>query len=256
MAKRPLLSLLQAIYPDEKKDELFARVLCGEVMVDGERVKDPKRPVAPTAELALAGRGFVSRGGEKLDAALAAWDIPVEGKVFLDAGASTGGFTDCLLQRGAARVHAVDVGFNQLAYSLRRDDRVIVHESTNITEVGRLDPPADAAVCDLSFRSLSGVSGSLLALTREHWFVALVKPQFEWKEPPASFDGVVRRREDALAILADTLERIAAEGAHARRLIESPIRGRRGNHEFLALFSETAGPSPEALLESLDQHAP
>jgi 23S rRNA (cytidine1920-2'-O)/16S rRNA (cytidine1409-2'-O)-methyltransferase len=256
VAKRPLLSLLQQTYPDEKKEELFARVLCGEVMVDGERVKDPKRPVAPTAEIMLAGRGFVSRGGEKLDAALAAWQIPVEGKVFLDAGASTGGFTDCLLQRGASRVHAVDVGFNQLAYSLRRDDRVIVHESTNITEVGHLDPPADAAVCDLSFRSLVGVSGSLLALTVERWFIALVKPQFEWKEPSASFDGVVRRREDALSILTDTLERLAAEGAHARRLIASPIRGRRGNYEFLALCSETAGPSPDALVETLDQHAP
>mgnify|MGYP006278879061 CR=1 FL=1 len=255
MAKRPLLSLLQQTYPDEKKDELFARVLCGEVMVDGERVKDPKRPVAPTAEIVLAGRGFVSRGGEKLDAALAAWEIPVAGKVFLDAGASTGGFTDCLLQRGAARVHAVDVGFNQLAYSLRRDERVIVHESTNISEVGHLDPPADAAVCDLSFRSLSGVSGSLLALTGESWFIALVKPQFEWKDPPASFDGVVRRREDALAVLSDTLGRLAAEGAHAHRLIESPIRGRRGNYEFLALFSETEGPSPEGLVEAVDQHA-
>ncbi|MFP4372701.1 MAG: TlyA family RNA methyltransferase [Spirochaetaceae bacterium] len=256
MAKRPLLSLLQRIYPDEEKDELFARVLCGEVVVDGERVRDPKRPTAPTAEIELAGRRFVSRGGEKLEAALSAWDIDVEGKVFLDAGASTGGFTDCLLQRGAERVHAVDVGFNQLAYSLRRDGRVIVHESTNITEVALLDPPADAAVCDLSFRSLSGVSGRLLALSRERWFIALVKPQFEWKDPPPSFDGVVRRREDALAILADTFRRLAAEGAHARRLLASPIRGRRGNDEFLALFSDTPGPSADALIRGLDRHAP
>lgn len=255
MAKRALLSLLQTIYPDEKKDELFARVLCGEVMVDGERVRDPKRSVAPTAAIELAGHGFVSRGGEKLDAALAAWQIPVEGKVFLDAGASTGGFTDCLLQRGAALVHAVDVGFNQLAYGLRRDERVIVHESTNIAEVEHLDPPADAAVCDLSFRSLSGVSSSLLALTLEGWLIALVKPQFEWRDPPASFDGVVRRREDAIAILADTLERLEAEGAYARRIIASPIRGRRGNYEFLVLFNTTAGPSPRALIETIDQHA-
>jgi 23S rRNA (cytidine1920-2'-O)/16S rRNA (cytidine1409-2'-O)-methyltransferase len=252
MAKRPLLSLLQTIYPDEEKAELFARVLCGEVLVDGERVKDPKRPVPAEARVELEGRGFVSRGGEKLDAALEAWRIDVGGKVFVDAGASTGGFTDCLLQRGAARVHAVDVGYNQLAWRLRQDSRVVVHESTNITAVDRLDPPADAAVCDLSFRSLSGVSRSLLALTRERWFIGLLKPQFEWEDAPSTFDGVVRRREDAHRIVAETLTRLAAEGAHPRRLVASPIRGRRGNHEYLVLCTNEPGPEPGELLAGLD----
>ena len=172
MAKRALLSLLQSRFPTETKDELFARVLCGEVFVDGERVKDPKRQVSLDAEVDLESPRFVSRGAEKLEAALDAWEVAVSGKVFLDAGASTGGFTDCLLQRGAALVHAVDVGFNQLDYRLREDERVVVHERTNITAVDRLDPPADVAVCDLSFRSLGGVARRLLALSREGWFIA------------------------------------------------------------------------------------
>lgn len=253
MAKRPLLTLLRTIYPDEKKDELFARVLCGEVFVDGERVKDPKRPVPTDAHVELAGRGFVSRGGEKLDAALAAWEIEVAGKVFLDAGSSTGGFTDCLLQRGAARVHAVDVGYNQLAWRLRQDRRVIVHESTNITAVEHLDPPADGAVCDLSFRSLTGVSRSLLQLTRERRFIALLKPQFEWTDAPARFDGVVRRREDAHRIIAETLTALAAEGVHAQRLMASPVRGRRGNREYLVLCTGEPGPAAADLVGRLEE---
>lgn len=253
MATRPLLTLLRDIYPDQTKDELFARVLCGEVLVDGERVKDPKRRVPTTAHLEIEGRGFVSRGGEKLDAALEAWQVDVAGKVFVDAGASTGGFTDCLLQRGARAVHAVDVGFNQLAWSLRTDRRVIVHESTSILDVTSLAPPADAAVCDLSFRSLSGVSRSLLALSGEKWFIALIKPQFEWRAPPAHFDGVVRDRADVHAILTDSLDRLAAEGAYVHRLMASPIRGRRGNHEYLGLFGTEAGPGVGELITGLDE---
>jgi len=253
MATRPLLTLLRDIYPDRTKDELFAHVLCGDVRVDGERVKDPKRRVATTAHLELAGRGFVSRGGEKLDAALTSWQLDATGKVFLDAGASTGGFTDCLLQHGARAVHAVDVGFNQLAWRLRTDERVIVHESTSILDLTSVDPPADGAVCDLSFRSLTGVSSSLLSLAGEGWFVALIKPQFEWRTAPEHFDGVVRDRGDAHAILADALYRLAAEGAHVQRLMPSPIRGRRGNHEYLALFGRDVGPKVTDLIAALEE---
>lgn len=252
MPTRPLLALLRDVYPDRTKDELFAHVLCGDVRVDGERMKDPKRRVPTTAHLELAGRGFVSRGGEKLDAALTSWQINVTGKVFLDAGASTGGFADCLLQHGARAVHAVDVGYNQLAWSLRTDKRVIVHESTSILDVTSLDPPADAAVCDLSFRSLTGVSRSLLSLAAERWFVALIKPQFEWRTAPEHFDGVVRDRADAHAILADTLRRLSAEGAHVQRLMPSPIRGRRGNHEYLGMFGREAGPAVADLIAGLE----
>ncbi|MFO8064544.1 MAG: TlyA family RNA methyltransferase [Spirochaetota bacterium] len=252
-AGRPLLSLLQTRYPQEGKDQLFARILCGEVLVEGERVKDPKRRVPADAELQLESRRFVSRGGEKLEAALDAWSISVEGRVFVDAGASTGGFTDCLLARGAAYVHAVDVGFNQLAYRLRSDARVNVLESTNITHVRHLDPPADAAVCDLSFRSLSGVAEKLLSLSRESWFIALVKPQFELRNAGESFDGVVRDKAEAHAVLAEVLERLRSEGSPPQRLMASPIRGRRGNHEYLVLCGGEPGPAIGELLEGISE---
>lgn len=255
MAKRPLLTLLRERFPTETKDSLFARVLCGEVVVDGERVKDAKRPVRADASVELESPRYVSRGGDKLEAALTAWQLPVHGKVFLDAGASTGGFTDCLLSHGAAAVHAVDVGYNQLAYRLREDPRVVVHERTNVTEVHSLDPPPDAAVCDLSFRSLAGIARKLMDLTRERWFVALVKPQFEWVDPPDSFDGVVRRREDAHGVLLETLRRLAEDGAPVERLMASPIRGRRGNHEYLALCCGIEKPvaGPEELIAGLGE---
>ena len=113
MSKKPLLRLLSDLYPETSRQELYARVLCGEVLVNGERLKDPKQPVSADAAVAFSRRRYVSRGGAKLDYALRHLDFPVEGKVVLDAGSSTGGFTDCLLQHGAARVFAVDVGYGQ-----------------------------------------------------------------------------------------------------------------------------------------------
>ncbi|MFP4204560.1 MAG: TlyA family RNA methyltransferase [Spirochaetaceae bacterium] len=251
MAKRSLLSILRSRFPDVDKDRLFARILCGEVAVDGEVERDPKRVIPSTAAVELIPARFVSRGGEKLEAAVFAWDIEVRGRVFLDAGASTGGFTDCLLRYGAAAVHAVDVGYNQLAYSLRQNPRVFVHESTNIRSVTTLDPRPDAAVCDLSFRSLRGVAGGLLELTAEGWFIALLKPQFEWRDAPAAFDGVVRDSQYLRRIILETLTGLAEEGAYAHRLLPSPLRGRRGNREYLVLCTDRTGPLPEALLASL-----
>lgn len=222
-------------------------VLCGEVYVSGERVKDPKALVSAGAAVSLSPRRYVSRGGEKLAAALRSWQLPVAGKVFLDAGASAGGFTDCLLQHGAAVVHAVDVGYNQLDFRLRRDPRVVVHERTNILSVQHLEPPADAAVADLSFRSLTGVAAHVLSLTNEGWCVALLKPQFEWREPEEDFAGVVRDPERISSIVRETLERLRAEGAYAERLMPSPIRGRRGNREVLVLLRREPTPPPSDL---------
>jgi 23S rRNA (cytidine1920-2'-O)/16S rRNA (cytidine1409-2'-O)-methyltransferase len=236
MAKRLLLDELVQQYPEYSRKELHAMVLCGEVCVSGECLKDPKVRVKAGTRVSLTPRRFVSRGGEKLEAALEAWKLPVAGKVFLDAGASAGGFTDCLLRHGAAQVHAVDVGYNQLDYRLRQDPRVLVHERTNITSIETLDPPADAAVADLSFRSLAGVAARLLGLARDGWCVCLVKPQFEWREPDADFTGVVQDSTRIAAIVRETLERLWSEGAYTERLMASPISGRRGNREFLALL--------------------
>jgi len=158
----------------------------------------------------------------------------------VDAGASTGGFTHALLLRGASTVHAVDVGYNQLAYTLRADSRVVVHERTNITEISALNPEPHFAVADLSFRSLCGVATHLLGLTSEGWGIVLLKPQYEWRDADSGFDG--RVPEGAVDdIVKDTLNRLAGEGVFAHAFTESPIRGGSGNREFLVLIRDHPG---------------
>ncbi len=253
MAKRvSLLSRLLALHPDSDRESLYARILSGEVYVDEERVLDPRRPVSADAQVAMRDREFVSRGGLKLDFALREWSIEVRGKVFLDAGSSTGGFTDCLLKRGAAFVHAVDVGYNQLAFSLRADPRVILHERVNILSLERLDPPADAAVADLSFRSIVGAARHLLALTREGWLIALVKPQFELRGAKgvirdeghfggaesgeeARFHGVIKDSATREAVVDHVAKALEERGMRVERRLASPITGRKGNLEYLFL---------------------
>ena len=200
--------------------------------MDGERVRDPKRVVAEGSELRFAEKSFVSRGGDKLEHALEVWKIDVKDRTVLDAGSSTGGFTDCLLRRGAAAVHAVDVGFNQMHPGLRADPRVLVRERTNIMSVDSLEPVPLLAVCDLSFRSLRGAARHILALTSSRRLVALVKPQFEWENPGKDFDGVVRAVGDLANILADLADALQNEGVFVADAAESPIRGRSGNREF------------------------
>lgn len=228
-----LLDLLVQLYPETPRERLFGRVLCGDVLVDGEVLRDPKVRVATEAEVVLSSKRFVSRGGFKLDPALEAWGLPVAGRVFLDAGSSTGGFTDALLQRGAQLVHAVDVGTAQLDWKLRADPRVRVLEGTNVMALEALEPRPHAAVADLSFRSLRGAAARILGLTSEGWMVALVKPQFEWKAPPADFQGVVP--DDRLDEILEALDvDLAAEGVRTVARMASAVRGRRGNQEFLA----------------------
>jgi 23S rRNA (cytidine1920-2'-O)/16S rRNA (cytidine1409-2'-O)-methyltransferase len=230
-----LLDLLVSLYPETPRERLFSRVLCGEVVVDGSVLKDPKTAVSAEAEVAFSFKRFVSRGGFKLDPVLEAWDLPVAGKVFLDAGCSTGGFTDALLQRGAALVHAVDVGVGQLDWKLRVDPRVALREGTNIMDLEALDPAPHGAVADLSFRSLRGAAARVLSLTSEGWLVALIKPQFEWVDPPADFQGVVpdHRLEEILSRLEADLR---LEGVVLKERQASAVRGRRGNQEFLGLL--------------------
>lgn len=254
-------------------------------------MRDPAARVARGAVIELQSRPrYVSRGGEKLHAALAAWSIPVQDKVFVDAGASTGGFTDCLLQSGARVVHAVDVGYNQLDYRLRCDSRVIVHERTNLMDLEPLEPPPDAAVADLSFRSLRGAARKLLSLTSAGWGIVLVKPQFELASALKTGSGGRGRRDrgsgygnargatelDAGAALgagvirdADVLREILlrlqrdlrADGVLVKRALSSPLVGRRGNREFLFLIERSeanhagseANHSAESTAQSVEQ---
>lgn len=233
-----LLDRLCDLHPGQTREELLSLVLCGEVRVNGARIRDPREPVGSADTIAIAKDRYVGRGGYKLDHALETWRLAVAGRVVLDAGASTGGFTDCLLQHGARAVHAVDVGHNQLDFRLRSDPRVILHERTNVMNLDELNPPPAYAVADLSFRSLSGAAGHVVGLTTDRAAVLLVKPQFEWIDAPAEFSGTVPDGE-LPAILGAALKALADEGLVLRGLLESPITGRKGNREFLLLTVES-----------------
>ncbi len=243
--KRPnLLELLKARYPQIETEELRARILCGEVWANGERVRDPRALVSgPDAPIAMKHRRFVSRGGEKMEAVLEAWGVEVRGLALIDAGCSSGGFTDCLLQRGARRVLAVDVGSGQLDYRLRRDQRVTVLERTNVLALSAelLPERPDAAVADLSFRSLRGAAAHLLALTRERWLIALVKPQFERAAPGTGFRGVVREAAEVWSILRALAADLEREGAFLHRARFSVLRGAKGNRECFFLLRDSPG---------------
>jgi 23S rRNA (cytidine1920-2'-O)/16S rRNA (cytidine1409-2'-O)-methyltransferase len=252
----PLIELLKTRYPERSEQELRARVIRGEVLAAGVAVTKPGALVAAGVPVEVRpGPPFVSRGGEKLEAALRAWHVDCGGAPWIDAGCSTGGFTDCLLQHGAPLVYSVDVGVGQLDWRLRTDPRVKTMEGTNILHVTRpaLDPPPGRAVADLSFRSLQGVARHILGLTSEGWGIFLVKPQFELRQPPDDFRGVVKDRDAAVDIAQALLKRLAGEGVTADKAMPSPISGRKGNAEFLLMLrlDERAAPGTAADLRAL-----
>lgn len=209
---------------------------------DGGRLdRKPGELIASDTVLQLiAGSRFVSRGGEKLEAALDAFGIDASGRVCLDVGASTGGFTDCLLRRGATRVYALDVGRGQLAESLRRDPRVVSMERTHASRLDPSDPrpvalpePVSLAVIDVSFIPLARILGGVLAHVSEGGeIVPLVKPQFE-VERAAAPKGVVRDPEVRRAAVENVRRHAASLGLAVLAEIESPLTGPAGNHEFL-----------------------
>ncbi len=210
-------------------------VVGGAVLVDGRAAIKPAMTVADQAQiLVVAPARFVSRGGEKLDHALNVFGIDVAGVIAADAGASTGGFTDCLLQRGAARVYAIDVGYGQLDYRLRTDPRVCVMERTNARHLQLLPEPVDLAVGDLSFISLTKVLPAVAASLRPGGrFVVLVKPQFEALREEVGKGGVIRDPLVHAAVLGRFARWLTAGSYRILGLTVSPIRGATGNREFL-----------------------
>jgi len=237
----------------QSRDRARADISAGRVRVGGAPADKPARLVAASDPVVLTGPPprFVGRGGEKLDAALDRFGVAVAGLDALDAGASTGGFTDCLLQRGAARVVAVDVGYGQLDARLRADRRVTVLERTNIRHLGLDDVggrPFPVVVADLSFISLGTVAPALLALAEPGGaVVALVKPQFEAGPAEAGRGkGVIRDPEVWRRVLEDVRGVFSAHRARLCGLMVSPLRGAQGNVEFLAHFVPGAGSSASA----------
>lgn len=213
-------------------------VMAGQVRADGQLVPRPASLIPADADLLIdSGPRYVSRGGDKLQAALDAFDVEVGGQICADVGASTGGFTDCLLQHGAARVYAIDVGHGILHWKLRQDPRVVIMEGTNARLVERLSEPVVLATIDASFISLS-----VLLPVAKGWFperggtvVALVKPQFEAGRSQVSHgSGVIRDPVVHRQVLLDVLGSAQREGYGIAGLIRSPLLGPKGNVEFLA----------------------
>ncbi len=238
MSKTSITRLLIQKGLAEDSDRAMALLACRNVYVDGELCTDGRSLFRCDAKIDLVYGRYASRGGLKLEKAFDCFEIDVSGLVAVDAGASTGGFTDCLLQRGSRVVHAVDVGFNQLSYRLRTDPKVIVHEKTNIMALSLqdLDPPPDIATADLSFRSISGAASHILSLTTQKILIALVKPQFEVPKGAENFSGVVLDDDLMRETLCGVWRALESEGAGIFNACESPILGRKGNREYLVLI--------------------
>jgi 23S rRNA (cytidine1920-2'-O)/16S rRNA (cytidine1409-2'-O)-methyltransferase len=221
----------------ESRRRALEVIEAGRVRVSGVPALSPARRVTGDEPISVTGdaRRFVSRGGEKLAAALAHFAIDVTGRNALDAGASTGGFTDCLLQAGAAQVVAVDVGRGQLAWSLRNDPRVRVLERTNVRhlEPEAIGGPIDLCTADLSFISLALCAPALARCTTAHAdLVLLVKPQFEAGRGQVGKGGVVRDSAVHRAVLCRVRDDLVAAGLRPIAVLPSPLRGADGNLEF------------------------
>jgi 23S rRNA (cytidine1920-2'-O)/16S rRNA (cytidine1409-2'-O)-methyltransferase len=220
----------------ESRERAQALVMAGYVLIDGQKARKSGQSVKCDCRVALTGRlPFVSRGGLKLQGALDRFRIEVSGRICVDIGSSTGGFTDCLLQRGAARVYAIDVGAGQLDWKLRNDARVVVKESVNARyltpeEIGE---PADLVTCDVSFISLTLILPAAVRLLKKAGeMILLVKPQFEVGREQVGKGGIVR--DPALhAVVCARLEDAVRACGFRTAIMESPILGAEGNREFL-----------------------
>jgi 23S rRNA (cytidine1920-2'-O)/16S rRNA (cytidine1409-2'-O)-methyltransferase len=247
-----LLLVSRGLAPTREKAQ--AMILSGRVEVEGRRVEKSGTPVDSGAALQVLGppHPYVSRGGVKLAAALDAFDLSPEGLVCLDVGASTGGFTDCLLQRGARRVYAIDVGHGQLDARLRADARVVLRERINARNLSSVEVPEAVALAamDLSFISVKLVLPSVVGLLAPGAaVVVLVKPQFEAGRREVPRGGVVRSAVTQRRVVAE-IERLGSDlGLSPLGVIPSPIRGARGNQEFLLAFraAEVTGRNDNAL---------
>lgn len=222
----------------ESRQKARALILEGKVIVNGQKIEKPGTLVEETAEITISGEAlpYVSRGGLKLESALKEFSVDVKDKVAMDIGAGTGGFTDCLLQHGAKRVYAVDVGYGQLAWKLRTDPRVIPIERTNIRYMPREKIPEeiDIATVDVSFISLKLVIPKVLEFLKPRGeIIALIKPQFEVGKDEVDRGGVIKDPEKRKKVVQEIKNFFESLNLKVTGIIQSPIVGQKGNIEYL-----------------------
>ena len=228
----------------ESRQKAQAIIMAGQVFWEGRRMDKAGASVPEDANLEIRGQAlrYVSRGGLKLEKAMETFDLPsLVGAVAIDAGASTGGFTDCMLQNGAAKVYAVDVGYGQLAWNLRQDPRVVCMERTNVRYLTREDipDPLDFGSVDVSFISLRLILPALRPLLKETGqLVCLIKPQFEAGRENIGKNGLVQSSRVHMQVLNNILQLFSAQGLTVQLLCPSPIQGGSGNIEYLAVVQK------------------
>ena len=231
----------------ESRTKAQAIVMAGAVLANEQRISKPSDLIPTDAEIRVKGADdpasrYVGRGGLKLEAALRDFDVDVQDRVCLDVGASTGGFTDCLLQHGARRVVAIDVGHNQIDWRLRTDPRVEVREGVNARylQPEDFDTQFDLIVMDVSFISATKVLPALVTLLKQDGrLVTLIKPQFEVGRGEVGKGGIVREPEKRARVVEEVNRAAEQLGLLARSVIESPVQGADGNVEFLALYEKS-----------------
>ena len=256
MAKKRLDVLMVEQGLADSRQKAQALIMAGQVFIGDRRYDKAGASVDENGTLELRGQTlkYVSRGGLKLEKAMAQFPISLDGKIAADIGASTGGFTDCMLQNGAAKVYAVDVGYGQLAWSIRNDPRVVCLERTNARYLTaeQIPDPLDFASIDVSFISLKLILPALRPLMRETGQVAaLVKPQFEAGREKVGKKGVVRDPAVHLEVLQNFLTHAADAGFAVRGLTFSPIRGPEGNIEYLGFLTVEEGAVYDGDLQAL-----
>ncbi len=219
----------------ESRSSAQRLIMAGKVRVDGQMIFKPAQQITANSSISIEeGPPFVSRGGEKLEAALDSFEVLIEGLICADVGSSTGGFTDCLLQRGAERVYAIDVGYGQLHWKMRNDPRVVAMERTNARYLETLDDVIDLVTIDVSFISLKIILRAAIKwIARKGRIIALIKPQFEAGREVVGRGGVVRDGTIHSEVITDVLDAARALDLHPFGLIRSPLKGPKGNIEFL-----------------------
>ncbi len=239
MAKKRLDTLVLEKYPQYSRRQIQSWIMQGKILVDNHPITKPGTQLKPDVEILLNAKEpkYVSRAGFKLEKALDHFAIDPTDKIILDAGLSTGGFTDCLLQRGATKIYGVDVGYGQVHEKIRNDPRVVLMERTNLRTLSGLPEPIDMVSLDLSFISLLKVMDAVAKIIKKGGdLITLIKPQFEAEKHQVGKKGIIKDP----AIHQEVIEKITSGikqcGFELKGLIESPITGATGNKEFLAFF--------------------